>query len=96
MPNIKGISDINGNISITGLDNTKYDLLRTDLIKSVEDKDTGLSLKIKPDYDVYTHCYEDLKMKNTKRTAVMVCNKGIIPQKEWWVNKESKEVVKVG
>lgn len=93
MPNIKGISDNNGNISITGLDNTKYDLLRTDLLKLVENKDIGLSIKTKPDYDIYTHCYEDLTMKNTKRTVVMVCNKGTILQKEWWI---SKEVVKVG
>jgi len=95
MPNIKGIStDKNGNVTITQSDNSKYDLSRTDLLESVEDINTGASIKSNQDFDVYTHCYEDLSMKNTKRTAVMVCQKGIVPRKEWWVNEEPKEVIK--
>ena len=88
MPNIKGIStDKDGNISITQADSAKYNLARTDLASSIEDKDTGTSLKDKQDFDVYTHCYEDLSMKNTKRTAVLIANKGFSPPKEWWINK---------
>ncbi len=86
MPNIKGIStDANGNVSITQSDNSKYDLVRTDLTKLSADVNTGVALKSKVDFDVYTHCYEDLTKVNTKRTAVMVCQKGFVPRKEWWV-----------
>jgi hypothetical protein len=94
MPNIKGIStDSQGNVSITQSDNSKYDLVRDDLAKSVEDT-TGTSLKDKPDFDVYTHCYEDLTKINTKRTAVMVVQKGIKPQDNWWVVEDMKGVIK--
>ena len=86
MPDIKGISNNKGDITITKIDSKTVSLLRTDLIKSVESIDTGLSLKTNTDFDVYTHCYIDLTMKNTKRTAVFVCKKGIVPRKEWWVS----------
>ena len=95
MPNIKGISNKNGDISITTLTNTKQDLLRTNVAKLSEDINTGASIKDNKDYDVYTHLYIDNKMKNPNRTAVLVCQKGYIPQKEWWVNEAiPKEVIK--
>ena len=93
LPAIKGIStNSKGDITITPSTGLAVTKLRTDLIKSVENADTGLVDKTKLTYDVYTHCYEDLKMVNTKRTVVLVCNKGIVPPKNWWVS----EVVKVG
>jgi len=92
MVNIRGIStNSKGDITITPSTGLATSKLRTDLIKSVE-TDIGLSDKTKTGFDVYTHCYEDLKMVNTKRTVVLVCNKGIVPPKNWWVS----EVVKVG
>ena len=95
MPNIKGISDKNGDINITGLDNTKYDLLRTNIAKLSENINTGASIKTNTGFDIYTHLYIDNKMKNPNRTAVMICQKGYIPQKEWWLNKDTTiEVVK--
>lgn len=85
MPNIKGIStNIKGDINITTLTDTRVDLLRTDLTKLAESVDTGTSIKTNTGFDTYIHCYEDLKMVNTKRTAVLVCNKGYVPPKEWW------------
>lgn len=88
MPNIKGIStDSQGNVSITQANNSKYDLVRTDLTRSTEDINTGKAEKSKPDFDVYTHCYEDLTKVNTKRTAVLVCQKGIKPRDNWWINE---------
>ena len=95
MPNIKGIAtDKDGNVSITQSDDSKYDLVRDDLVKLAEDINSGTSITSKPDFDVYTHCYEDLTMKNTKRTAVMVCNKGFVPRKEWWIQPEIPKGVK--
>ena len=89
MPNIKGIStDKDGNVTITPSTGLAVSMVRTDLIKSVEDKDKGLADKSKTGYDVYTHCYEDLKMKQPKRTVVVACNKGYIPQKNWWIQEE--------
>ncbi len=98
MPNIKGIStDDKGNITITPSTGLTTTIVRTTLIKSVENADTGLVDKSKSGYDLYTHCYEDLKMKNTKRTVTLVCNKGYIPPKNWWVNESIKmEGIKVG
>ena len=84
MPNIKGISNSKGDIVITKADDKTVSLLRTDLLKFVENVDLGLASKTEIDYDVYTHCYEDLTMKNPKRTAVLVCKKGYLPFKEWW------------
>jgi hypothetical protein len=95
MPNIKGLSDTNGNITITKLDDTKVNLLRTDLIKLTADINTGASIKTNTDFDTYTHCYEDLTKVNPKRTATLVCNKGYIPPKNWWVNEDIKPVVEV-
>lgn len=92
MPAIKGIFNNKGDITITKIDDSKVDMLRTDLTKLSADIDTGASTKTDKAFDVYTHCYEDLTMKNTKRTAVLVCNKGIVPPKEWW----KQEVVKSG
>jgi hypothetical protein len=98
MPNIKGISNKNGDISITTLTNTKHDLLRTDLAKLNVDINTGASIKTNTGFDVYTHLYIDNKMKNPNRTVVMVCQKGYIPRKEWWIHKDTivSEVVKIG
>lgn len=91
MPAIKGISTNSiGNVTITPSTGLAVTKLRTTLIKSVESIDTGLADKTKTAYDVYTHCYEDLTMKNPKRTATLVCNKGIVPPKNWWINKDIK------
>ena len=96
MPNIKAISNNKGDISITTLTNTKIDLLRTDLVKLSVDINTGTSIKTNIDFDTYIHCYEDLTKINTKRTAVLVCNKGYVPPKEWWVIEVPKEVIRLG
>ena len=97
MPPIKSIStNSKGDITITPSTGLVFNLVRTDLIKSVE-SDMGLADKTKTGYDLYTHCYEDLTMKNPKRTAVMACNKGIVPPKNWWVQEGMpKEVIKIG
>ena len=96
MPNIKGIAtDKDGNVSITQSDDSKYDLVRDDLVKLAEDINSGTSITSKPDFDVYTHCYEDSSMKNTKRTVVLICNKGFMPRKEWWVLAKRVEI-KIG
>lgn len=92
MPNIKGISiNSKGDVSITGIAN--LDLTRDVLITKTENINTGLVNKTKTQYNVYTHCYEDLTKINTKRTAVMVCQKGYIPRKNWWV-KVVEDVIK--
>lgn len=96
MPNIKGIyTGKDGNITITPSTGLAVTKLRTDLLKSVENKDTGLVDKTKTGYDLYTHCYEDLKMVNIKRTVALVCNKGVVPPKNWWFVEEPKEVIKI-
>lgn len=97
MPNIKGISNNKGDITITKIDDKTLSLLRTDLSKLSADVNTGVLTKNNTAFDVYTHCYEDLTKKNTKRTAVCVCKKGYVPQKNWWVQEAiPKEVIKVG
>lgn len=97
MPNIKGIStNTKGDITITKLDDTNVNLLRTNLTKLSADINTGASVKSNTGFDVYIYCYEDLTMKNTKRTATLVCNKGIVPPKEWWKTEDIKEVSKIG
>ena len=94
MPNIKGIKTDNmGNIEITPTVGIKHNLVRTELIKLTEDKDTGLANTSKTGYDVYTHRFEDISMINTKRTAVLVCNKGYVPRKEWWITEEESPVI---
>lgn len=91
MPNIKGVfTDKDGNVSIIQTDNSKYNLERIDLAKITGNINTGISLKDKQDFDIYIHCYENLTMKNSKRTAVLVCNKGFVPRKEWWIQSEVK------
>ena len=93
MPNIKGIkTDKDGNVVITPISGIDKELVRTDVIKVVEDKDIGLTDKTEFAYDVYTHCFEDLTKVNTKRTATLVCNKGYVPTKEWWITEEIEPI----
>jgi len=66
---------------------TAREFVREDIIKEVEDELLGLLDNSHPDFDKYTHCYEDLTMKNPKRTATLVCNKGYVPPKNWWINE---------
>ena len=90
MPNIKGISMSNkGDVSITNLDNTTLIKHRADMAK-ISEVDKGGADFSKADYDVYFHTYIDNKMKNPKRTVVLVTRKGNLPKKNWWVLHKPK------
>lgn len=94
MPKIKGIYTLkNYDIEIISATNKKQTLVKTDIANAVEN-DLGAKDISKPDYDIYFHNYIDNKMKNKNRTVVHTCDKGDIPQKEWWLIEEPKEVIK--
>ena len=95
MPNIKGIYTLkNNNIEIISSTDKKHTLVKSEISNAVEDKDLGAKDISKLGYDVYYHNYTDNTMINPNRTAVLVCDKGNVPQKEWWVTEEPKEVIK--
>ncbi len=84
MPNIRGISDTNGNITITRATGATYSLERTALAKLAENASLGASIKTDTEFDVYVHLYTDSSKVNANRTAIMVCKKGGAPVNKWW------------